>query len=368
MKQKIFLCSFFSFFLLSRLEKMAFFRNFHQNLSLPSVSSLVDTLSSAVDDLTSVVGEVGYSVADSVTEQVTNMINGLRAEDESSKMRNDKPAQDREENAPWLTEPKEINIKAKRDIAEQEIQYSNSFEEGNQDGVFNHVVGENQYLLKGKDSDDCLEDTEVPWDFKNAGRPLKREVVGGNDYLENDKLLKDSSLKSNKFTMQESIENQGSCLHTIPNNSKNHWHNKIKPCSHGIDCNDSEEVHGMNVPRDLETKFVEVQKQKLSDSSLKIYNNLPSCINEVKEKSEAFSDRKEKSEGDASPTVAKVGNKKNSKKSEKKSRGLCNKKTAGKGEKSVRKLHSSAFPETYGTSYFFHLTYTFHFNIDVSHG
>ncbi|XP_048794357.1 synaptotagmin-14 isoform X1 [Lagopus muta] len=330
MKQKIFLCNFFSFFLLSRLEKMAFFRNFHQNLSLPSVSSLVDTLSSAVDDLTSVVGEVGYSVADSVTEQVTNMINGLRAEDESSKMRNDKPAQDREENAPWLTEPKEINIKAKRDIAEQEIQYSNSFEDRNQDGVFNHVVGENQYLLKGKDSDDCLEDTEVPWDFKNAGRPLKREVVGGNDYLENDKLLKDSSLKSNKFTMQESIENQGSCLHTIPNNSKNHWHNKIKPCSHGIDCNDSEEVHGMNVPRDLETKFVEVQKQKLSDSSLKIYNNLPSCINEVKEKSEAFSDRKEKSEGDASPTVAKVGNKKNSKKSEKKSRGLCNKKTAGK--------------------------------------
>ncbi|XP_052541563.1 synaptotagmin-14 isoform X1 [Tympanuchus pallidicinctus] len=332
MKQKIFLCNFFfSFFLLSRLEKMAFFRNFHQNLSLPSVSSLVDTLSSAVDDLTSVVGEVGYSVADSVTEQVTNMINGLRAEDESSKMRNDKPAQDREENAPWLTEPKEINIKAKRDIAEQkEIQYSNSFEDRNQDGVFNHVVGENQYLLKGKDSDDCLEDTEVPWDFKNAGRPLRREAVGGNDYFENDKLLKDSSLKSSKFTVQESIENQGSCLHTIPNNSKNHWHNKIKPCSHGIDCNDSEEMHGMNVPRDLETKFVEVQKQKLSDSSLKIHNNHPSCINEVKEKSEAFFDRKEKSEGDASPTVAKVGNKKNSKKSEKKSRGLCNKKTAGK--------------------------------------
>ncbi|XP_031451081.1 synaptotagmin-14 isoform X3 [Phasianus colchicus] len=310
---------------------MAFFRNFHQNLSLPSVSSLVDTLSSAVDDLTSVVGEVGYSVADSVTEQVTNMINGLRAEDESSKMRNDKPAQDREENAPWLTEPKEINTKAKRDIAEQkEIQYSNSLEDRNQDGVFNHVVGENQFQLKGKDSNDCLEDTEVPWDFKNVGRPLKREVVGGNDYFENDKLLKDSSLKNNKFTMQESVENQDSCLHTIPDNSENHWHHKIKPCSHGIDCNDSEEVRGMNVPRDLETKFVEVQKQKLSDSSLKIHNNHPSCINEIKEKSEAFFDRKEKSEDDASPTVAKVGYKKNSKKSEKKSRGLCNKKTAGK--------------------------------------
>ncbi|XP_021247941.1 synaptotagmin-14 isoform X2 [Numida meleagris] len=313
---------------------MAFFRNFHQNLSLPSVSSLVDTLSSAVDDLTSVVGEVGYSVADSVTEQVTNMINGLRAEDESSKMQNDKPAQDKE-NAPWLTEPKEINMKAKRDIAEQkEIQYSNSLEDTNQDGVSNHVVGENQYQLKGKDSNDCLEDTEVPWDFKNVGRPLKREAVGGNDYFGNDKLLKDSSLKSNKFTTEESIEKQDSCLHTATDNSKNHLHKKIKPRSPGIDCNDSEEVHGMNVPRDLETKFVEVQKQKLSDSSLKMHNNHPSCINEIKEKSEAFFDRKEKSiikdEDNASPTIAKVGNKKNLKKSEKKSGGLCNKKTAGK--------------------------------------
>lgn len=366
MKQKIFLYDFF--FLLSRLEKMAFFRNLHQNLSLPSVSSLVDTLSSAVDDLTSVVGEVGYSVADSVTEQVTNMINGLRAEDESSKMQNDKTAQDRDENAPWLTEPKEINMKAKRDIAEQkEVQYSGSLEDTNQDGVSNHVVDENQYQLKGKDSNDCLEDTEVPWDFKNVGRPLKREAVGENDCFGN-KLLKDTNLKSNKFTMQESIEKQDSCLHTIPDNSKNHLHKKIKPRSPGIDCNDSEEVHGMNISRDLETKFVKVQKQKLSDSSLKMHSNHPSCINEIKEKSEASFDRKEKSEGDASPTVAKVGNKKNSKKSEKKSRGLCNKKTAGKGEKSVRKLHSSAFPETYGTSYFFHLSYTFHLNNDVSRG
>uniref|UniRef100_A0A8C2T720 Synaptotagmin 14 n=1 Tax=Coturnix japonica TaxID=93934 RepID=A0A8C2T720_COTJA len=305
---------------------MAFLRNLHQNLSLPSVSSLVDTLSSAVDDLTSVVGEVGYSVADSVTEQVTNMINGLRAEDESSKMQNDKPAQDREENVSWLTEPKESNMKAKRDIAEQkEIQCPSSLEDTNQDGVFNHVVGENQYQLKGKGSNDCLEDTGVPWDFKNVGRPLKREAVGGNDYFGN-KLSKDSNLKSNKFTTQESIEKQDSCLHRIPDNSKNHLHKKVKPHSPGIDCNDSEEVHGMNVPQDLETKCVEVQKQKLSDSSLKMHNDHSNCINEIKGKSEAFFDRKGKSEGNASPTLAKVDNKKNSKKS----RGLCNKKTAGK--------------------------------------
>nr|XP_051676482.1 synaptotagmin-14 isoform X1 [Oryctolagus cuniculus]XP_051676483.1 synaptotagmin-14 isoform X1 [Oryctolagus cuniculus]XP_051676484.1 synaptotagmin-14 isoform X1 [Oryctolagus cuniculus] len=61
---------------------MAFFKNFQQ--SLPSVSSLVDTISSAVEDLTTAVGEVGCALSDSVTEQVTSMINGLRPEEQSS--------------------------------------------------------------------------------------------------------------------------------------------------------------------------------------------------------------------------------------------------------------------------------------------
>lgn len=60
---------------------MAFFKNFQQNL--PSVSSLVDTISSAVEDLTTAVGEVSCALTDSVTEQVTSMINGLRPEEES---------------------------------------------------------------------------------------------------------------------------------------------------------------------------------------------------------------------------------------------------------------------------------------------
>ncbi|XP_011745308.2 synaptotagmin-14 isoform X2 [Macaca nemestrina] len=61
---------------------MAFFRNFQQNL--PSVSSLVDTISSAVEDLTTAVGEVSYALTDSVAEQVTSMISGFRPEEESS--------------------------------------------------------------------------------------------------------------------------------------------------------------------------------------------------------------------------------------------------------------------------------------------
>ncbi|XP_057583797.1 synaptotagmin-14 isoform X2 [Hippopotamus amphibius kiboko] len=60
---------------------MAFFKNFQQNL--PSMSSLVDTISSAVEDLTTAVGEVSYAFTDSVAEQVTNMINGFRPEEES---------------------------------------------------------------------------------------------------------------------------------------------------------------------------------------------------------------------------------------------------------------------------------------------
>ncbi|XP_030668924.1 synaptotagmin-14 isoform X2 [Nomascus leucogenys] len=61
---------------------MAFFRNFQQNL--PSVSSLVDTISSAVEDLTTAVGEVSCALTDSVAEQVTSMISGFRPEEESS--------------------------------------------------------------------------------------------------------------------------------------------------------------------------------------------------------------------------------------------------------------------------------------------
>ncbi|XP_074945084.1 synaptotagmin-14 isoform X1 [Phalacrocorax aristotelis] len=317
---------------------MAFFRNLHQNLSLPSMSSLVDTLSSAVDDLTSVVGEVGYSVADSVAEQVTSMINGLCAKDECVKIQNDKPVQGREEHTPPLTHSQEINMKAKRGIAEQrESHWSNSLDsvkkDRSQDVVSDHVMDRKQCQLKGRDSNNYLSDTEEPQNLKNVGGPFKREAVGGNECFVNDKFLKDSNLKSNKFTMEQSTEEQDYCIHAVSDNFKNHLHRKIKPRSTGVDFKDSEEMHGMKVPQDLETKPVEVQKQKLSDSSLMTYNDHPNCSNEIKEKkSGAFFDREGKSiskdEDNVSTTIAKVG--KNSKTSEKNSRELCNKKTAGK--------------------------------------
>ncbi|XP_036298568.1 synaptotagmin-14 isoform X2 [Pipistrellus kuhlii] len=61
---------------------MAFFRKLQR--SLPSMSSLVDTISSAVEDLTTVVGEVSCALSDAVSEQVTSMMNGLHPEEESS--------------------------------------------------------------------------------------------------------------------------------------------------------------------------------------------------------------------------------------------------------------------------------------------
>ncbi|XP_059697099.1 synaptotagmin-14 isoform X2 [Haemorhous mexicanus] len=317
---------------------MAFFRNLQQNLSLPSVSSLVDTLSSAVDDLASVVGEVGYSVADSVTEQVTSMISGLRAEDESSRVQSEKPVESREEHTPSLAHSQEINMKTKRGAAEhKEMHNSNSSDfvkKGtSQVGVSDHVLNKNQCQLRGTDHSNPLSDTEEPQDLKTVGGPFKREVVEGNECFVNDKFLKDSNLKSRKLTVEQSIEEQDNCLYVVSDNSKNRGHKKIKQQSPGADFKDSDKVHSMNVPQDLETKLVEVQKEKLSDSSLKkMHNDHPSYLNEIKEKkSEAFFDRKRKpvskDEGNVSTTIANEGKRKNSKKLE---RELCNKKTAGK--------------------------------------
>lgn len=331
------------------------------------MSSLVDTLSSAVDDLTSVVGEVGYSVADSVTEQVTSIINGLRAEDESSKIKKDKPVEGREEHPPSLTGSREVNVKVKRGIAEhEEARGANPLgvvkNHASQEGVSDHVMDKSQCQLKCAGGNNHVSDTEVPQDLKTAGGPFKREAVGRNECSVNYKFLKDSNLESDKFTMEQSLEARGNCLRAVSDNSKNHLHRKIKPQSPGVDFQDSEDVHSVNVAQDLETNLVEVQKQKLSASSLKkMQNNHPHCINEIKEKkSEAFFDREGKpvlkDEDNVSATVSKGGKKNNPKKSE---RELCNQKTAGKGEESVSKLRSSIFPETSDTSYFFHLFYTF---------
>ncbi|XP_016351607.1 synaptotagmin-14-like isoform X1 [Sinocyclocheilus anshuiensis] len=63
---------------------MAFFKSFQQ--SLPSVSSLLDsvtnTVSTAVDDLSSAVSDVTYTVSDQLSEQVNTIINKVQPEED----------------------------------------------------------------------------------------------------------------------------------------------------------------------------------------------------------------------------------------------------------------------------------------------
>jgi len=65
---------------------MAFFKSFQQ--SLPSVSSLLDsvsnTVSTAVDDLSSAVSGVTYTVSDQLTEQVNTIIHKVQTEEDEN--------------------------------------------------------------------------------------------------------------------------------------------------------------------------------------------------------------------------------------------------------------------------------------------
>ncbi|XP_074472724.1 synaptotagmin-14b isoform X2 [Sebastes fasciatus] len=54
---------------------MAFFKSFQQNLPSVNISSLLDSVTSRVDDLANAVSDATYAVSDQLTEQVTTIIN-----------------------------------------------------------------------------------------------------------------------------------------------------------------------------------------------------------------------------------------------------------------------------------------------------
>ncbi|XP_034076288.1 synaptotagmin-14-like isoform X2 [Gymnodraco acuticeps] len=54
---------------------MAFFKSFQQNLPTVNISSLLDSVTSRVDDLATAVSDATYAVSDQLTEQVTTIIN-----------------------------------------------------------------------------------------------------------------------------------------------------------------------------------------------------------------------------------------------------------------------------------------------------
>nr|XP_048699029.1 synaptotagmin-14 isoform X3 [Caretta caretta] len=338
---------------------MAFFKNFQQNLSLPSVSSLVDALSNAVDDLTSAVGEVSYTVADSVTEQVTSMINGLRTEDENSRMQEDKSMPIKEENIISLADSKETNMKEKRCVEDKHKQthYSDSSDsvkqEFNQVRMSVHVQDKRNNQLKKENANKHFNNMEVSGDMKKVGRHVKSKGATGNKYLENEKFSKDNNLTSNKFVTDESIiKDPGNGLRAVLENSKDHLHRKAKSRSSVIDFQDPKEQPCTDGSKDSEAKANEVPKQRLSESNFKkAPSDHPDCANEVKTKKyKTFSDGNEqtivKHEENATTTFSKEGKKRNYKESEKISREVSSKKTPEKDNSYMNKDQNGSSSES----------------------
>ncbi|XP_048699029.2 synaptotagmin-14 isoform X3 [Caretta caretta] len=338
---------------------MAFFKNFQQNLSLPSVSSLVDALSNAVDDLTSAVGEVSYTVADSVTEQVTSMINGLRTDDENSRMQEDKSMPIKEENIISLADSKETNMKEKRCVEDKHKQthYSDSSDsvkqEFNQVRMSVHVQDKRNNQLKKENANIHFNNMEVSGDMKKVGRHVKSKGATGNKYLENEKFSKDNNLTSNKFVTDESIiKDPGNGLRAVLENSKDHLHRKTKSRSSVIDFQDPKEQPCTDGSKDSEAKANEVPKQRLSESNFKkAPSDHPDCANEVKTKKyKTFSDGNEqtivKHEENATTTFSKEGKKRNYKESEKISREVSSKKTPEKDNSYMNKDQNGSSSES----------------------
>nr|XP_020459551.1 synaptotagmin-14-like isoform X3 [Monopterus albus] len=61
---------------------MAFFKSFQQNLPSVNISSILNTVTSHVDDLATTVSNATYAVSDQLTEQVTTIINKVQDEEE----------------------------------------------------------------------------------------------------------------------------------------------------------------------------------------------------------------------------------------------------------------------------------------------
>ncbi|XP_055495672.1 synaptotagmin-14 isoform X1 [Leucoraja erinacea] len=106
---------------------MSFFKSFQQSLTLPSVSALVEQLNSAVEDLSDAVGQAGHSVADSVTEQVTHMLSGLRTEEVSPEVCDDTASSMSSSEVKATDLSTEENIETRRNTTKSEL-YINSGE------------------------------------------------------------------------------------------------------------------------------------------------------------------------------------------------------------------------------------------------
>ncbi|XP_053166691.1 synaptotagmin-14 isoform X4 [Hemicordylus capensis] len=199
---------------------MAFLKSFQQNIKLPSVSSLVDTLSSAVDDLTSAVGDVSYTVADSVTEQVTSMINSLRT-DETARTQDDKFAVGNEE---IRTQLNNDNLRGKGYNSEEKHR-TDSLKQSTNDGREFHHIGRVQNKPNAAEANELVNETEVCRKVNNSMKHAKRERHAGNEYLEN----APSTLSKEKLKESQSLSKEVSSKKTPEKD--NSYINKDQHCS-----------------------------------------------------------------------------------------------------------------------------------------
>uniref|UniRef100_A0A3B3URR5 Synaptotagmin XIVb n=1 Tax=Poecilia latipinna TaxID=48699 RepID=A0A3B3URR5_9TELE len=72
---------------------MAFFKSFQPTLPSVNISSILDSVTSRVDDLANAVSDATYAVSDQLTEQVTTIINKVQEEEEGENSRSQDAAQ-----------------------------------------------------------------------------------------------------------------------------------------------------------------------------------------------------------------------------------------------------------------------------------
>ncbi|KAM9612973.1 uncharacterized protein ACIGJ3_020864 [Trichechus inunguis] len=163
---------------------MAFFKNFQQHL--PSVSSLVDTISGAVEDLATAVGEVSYALTDSLAEQVTSMINDFRPEEESSAA--EVVDTYKEENVTLPEVSKDANCQKKQSNLEHRAKqincYNTSFSQNQEKGmheerVLEHINGRQQTLSKYQETGNA-DDSSLKSHMRNGTSVLKQSTWAGS--------------------------------------------------------------------------------------------------------------------------------------------------------------------------------------------
>ncbi|XP_045838886.1 synaptotagmin-14 isoform X1 [Meles meles] len=156
---------------------MAFFKTFQQNL--PSVSSLVDTISNAVEDLTTAVGEVSYALTDSVAEQVTSMINGFRLEEESSAAAEAEVAETPQQASTRSPEvPKDTNCQKTQSSLEHKVNRISCYDTSvshkqdhrmNEERGFKHINDRQQTLSQYQESNSAGVDSLLKGPLSDGG-------------------------------------------------------------------------------------------------------------------------------------------------------------------------------------------------------